>query len=72
MLDVFRSSDGLEARRRFILIDHELLEGVQIGRDEGAHRLVVIAEHLLSSALRACRAGRSDQAGVRRAASLGG
>lgn len=33
------------------LFDHELLEGVEIGRDERADGLVVIVEDLLSSAL---------------------
>lgn len=52
------------------LIDHELLEGVEIGRDEGADGLVIVVEDFLSSALWAHRAGWPDQAGVRCAVTL--
>lgn len=39
------------------LVDHELLEGVEIRRDEGADGLVVIVENLFPSALGARGAG---------------
>lgn len=42
------ASDGVTA---IFLINHKLLEGVEIGRDEGADRLIVIVEQLLPSAL---------------------
>lgn len=38
-------------RSCLILVNHELLEGVEIRRDEGADGLVVVVEDLLPSAL---------------------
>lgn len=58
---------GVGAR---FLVDHELLEGVQVRRDERADRLVVVVEDLLPVALGAGRAGGADQAGVGRAVTL--
>lgn len=52
------------------LVNHELLEGVQVRWDEGADGLVVVVEDLLSSTLWAHRAGWPDQAGVRGAITL--
>lgn len=60
-------------RRRvefLFLLDHELLERVEISRDEGADGLVVVVEDLLSSSLGAGGAGRPHQAGVRSAVTL--
>lgn len=53
-----------------LLVNHELLEGVEIRWDEGADRLVVVVEDLLPSALWAHRAGWPDQAGVGSAVTL--
>lgn len=52
------------------LVDHELLQGVEVSRDEGADGLVVISEDLLPSALGAHGAGGPDQAAVRSAVTL--
>lgn len=52
------------------LVDHELLKGVKIRWNEGAHRLIVIIEDLLPLALRAHRAGRPGQTRVRSAVTL--
>lgn len=56
--------------RGTFLVDHELLEGVQVCRDERADRLVVVVEDLLPMALGAGRARGADQAGVGRAITL--
>lgn len=55
---------------QLFLVNHELLEGVEIRWDEGADGLVVVIEDLLPSSLWAHRAGWSDQAGVRGAVTL--
>lgn len=64
-----RLASGWGVGARF-LVDHELLEGVQVRRDERADRLVVVVEDLLPVALGAGRAGGADQAGVGRAVTL--
>lgn len=44
--------ESLETLRAAVfLVNHELLEGVEIRRDEGADGLVVVVEDLLPSAL---------------------
>lgn len=61
---------GVGAVAAAVLVDHELLEGVEVRWDEGADGLVVVVEDLLPSALWAHRAGRPGQAGVRGAVTL--
>lgn len=70
-LNVLCAAFGFEVgSRSAFLVDHELLEGVQVRRDERADRLVVVVEDLLPMALGASRAGGADQAGEGRAVTL--
>ena len=75
MFQILRRCPARRKRRlvrvgQLFLVDHELLEGVKICWDQGAHSLIVIAEDLLPSALWAHRAGWPGSARVRSAVTL--